>query len=289
MLSVRKTLLTTAIAAAAGLTSLPALALVTLDNVSGPVSFKFVGNTTENNVQAGTNETTWGVGSITSITQGINTLWNTGFGGDELAFMLYGIADKTVTPSACPPPLTGSCVQILNDGATGGVADGLIHLDIYRRATDPNITNGPAGRTSFSTYGTPASAGQDVTNGTLWLSLVFAPGIVGSDPSVTMQQFANLSTLPTNGFGSFFADITGGTAKNQFDTNGQLTNISTFADFFGTFTLTPNGNCTGGSTCFTGAINDPVVGLAVPEPTAVALLGLALLGAFGVRARKPSE
>jgi hypothetical protein len=269
-----------------------------LDAIVGNVNIKLVGLTTESNVALGTNETTWGVGAITQIGGTQNQTWTAGDSdGTYLYYMLYGIADQTVLYN----PATQR-FDIYNYGATGSnpMADGKIHLDIYRTSTrigaiDSNLDASPAARTGYNSYSLFAALGP------AYLTTTFVPGkgvdvaSTSQDESMaTLVQSATAAVLQAGieGDGKFYADVTGGTAFTQWNSNKQ--NFG--ADFDGSFTLKTNGDSYGSGTCtdaqiatnacFTGLINDPIRANKIPEPGSLALFGLALAGLAGVNRRK---
>lgn len=305
-----------AAAAVLGAASMVAQA-VPLGAVMGNANWKLAGTTTENNVQAGTDETTWGVGTITGISS-VAGNWAAGEGGTFLYYMIYGIADaniigtRTVAGSGGP-----TSFDIYNTGATGGVGDGKIHLDIYQSAVqipslDQFFNANPNDRTAYGMHSLLAGLGP------AYLNLEFGPGkssdIAAADNgtcAVVLAPFETCETnpgyseslaqlvqtvastnLPTSGTGTFFAEVVGGTAATKWDTNGMPFGY----DFDAFFTLTNNGKSAGTGTCtdaqiaagdcMAGYINDPARGLAIPEPGSLALAGLALLGAAGVARRR---
>lgn len=272
----------------------PSANAVPLEMLDGIVNFSFDGVTTEQVLEAGSDENTWGVGNVNSIqaADGITTVWTTGETGQRLTFMLYGIHDISTTPG-------GSFgTNIYSAGATGGAADGAIHLDIYLDDEDDggytaaDFSPGPAGRTGFGSYGT-------ATDGTLWLSTVLVTGVSLDDPvtlgvnelTATLFQNADGATSPATGTGRLFASITGGSAAAKFDTNDFVTLDGSIADLRGLFDIEPNDTSIGCTDPFTGAVNvntgcweistnDPVTGRAstfVPVPGTALLMALGLL------------
>ena len=271
-----------------------AAAATPLAGVSGDLEIKLGGLTTETNRTLGTNETTWGVGYLETITSFDNaSKWIAGTEDGYLYYMIYGIADLSVIAN----PSMG--YDIYNVGATGGVADGKIHLDIFYSPTkiaaiDQQKNANPNDRTGFNSYAAFAGLGP------AYLQLSFGQGIQLTDRSETavdekistLVQHTQGDKLPTSGSGAFFLDVIGGTAASQWNTNGQSGH-----DMSGNFTLRPNfgfgAGCTeaqvSAGTCFAGLINDPILTTKVPEPGSLALLGLGLAGMAGLRRRRAAK
>jgi hypothetical protein len=266
--------------------------------VTGDVEIKLGGLTTETQLTTGTNETTWGVGYLESITSFSNlSKWTSGTTDGYLYYMLYGIADLSVIPQV------GVGYDIYNIGATGGVADGKIHLDLYWSPTqiasiDQFKTANPNLRTGYDSYSLLSSLGPAYLKLTFGedIQQVDRPETIGIDETTaTLVQEANGQTLPTTGKGSFFLDVVGGTDAFHWDTNGQ----DFGHDMSGNFTLRPNygpgrnPNCSladvTAGTCFAGLINDPIITARIPEPGSVALFGLGLAGLAGLRRRRNSK
>ena len=263
-----------------------------LNDVNGALEIKLGGLTTGTRTQALTNEKTWGIGYLESITSFDNaTKWIAGTDDGYLYYMIYGIADLSIIPGG---PLG---FDIYNIGATGGIADGQIHLDLYYSPTkipaiDQQKNANPNGRTGYDSYAAFAALGP------AYLKLTFGQGIQQIDRietpliderNATLVQNADGATLPASGDGKFFLDVVGGTAAGQWDTNGQ----DLGHDMSGNFTLRPNfgpgnnPNCTENQArtgvCFAGLINDPIITSKIPEPGSLALLGLGLAGLAGLR------
>lgn len=134
----------------------------------------------------------------------------------------------------------------------------------------------------------PSSAG----NGTLWLSMVgntsafaslgytFNETLIGT---LTSPSTAALGSIAGQGTG--YLDVVGGAAKAYFDTNSQIGG----SDFLYTSTFAPrNTPVVDGAISYThsGGISVSGDSRAVPEPGALALLGLGLAGLAAVRRNK---
>lgn len=269
------------VAAAASATPTP------LSNMTGNVQIKTTGlSISDVNNAAGTNEATWGLGAITSVQGSGGHIWQAGStDGTYLYYMLYGIADQG------PAAFNGTNYTLDNIGATGGVADGLIHLDIYVSnseiiSIDSDYNANPNTRTGYNSDSLLAGLGP------AYLNLVFAPGIDLSDPSATLVQTLTANSAITDGKGSFLANVVGGTAAAQWNTNGQPGGT----DLYGKFTFGVNGANNGAGQCsidqvnrgdcFSEVVNDPIQGNKVPEPASLAMVGLGLAALARLRRRK---
>lgn len=142
-----------------------------------------------------------------------------------------------------------------------------------------------------ATLGPLVGAGKDlnaglypgISGGTLLLSGVFAPGAALAGPNIfTYLTGYNNGTFGGNGQG--FLDLTGGAWLDYFNTNA-LTNANLGKnDLFLTNTF-DDVNGAASSLGWTVKSVGQVTGFAVPEPTSVSLVALALLGA-GVASRR---
>jgi hypothetical protein len=151
-------------------------------------------------------ETTWGVGNLTSVSQdGGPQSWTTGdkSGGPtpaNVSFVIYGIADSSVSFSSSSPGQTTETVK--NTGATVsgfGATDGLIHLDLYYTnfsdqpcfttavACAANPTKQITSSDRLGNIGTTAAVHGITDVGLLFASFTFQPG-TDADATITMSQ-----------------------------------------------------------------------------------------------------
>jgi len=232
-------------------------------------------------------ETTFGAGYVTQIVDKNNpstTYWMTGQNNQTISFFLYGIADKSSAPNG-----TGFNLNNIGCTAPADGCDGSIHIDFYLdNTTATGGTNpaffGPGGVGPSARCGTACLPG--ITDGSLLMSWVLAPGGSPTDPLATLFQDVLSLTLPTNGLGDFLANCVAGPECALFNT-AVIPDPTTgaTANFFGQFTLQtpPPGTITNG---WGGLISDPVLTSVIPEPATLTLFGAGLLGLGALRLRK---
>ena len=117
-------------------------------------------------------------------------------------------------------------------------------------------------------------AGTGYNDGVLWLSMTSA-SIFGSSALVTNVLTTLLGTIGDSGAtGVGLLNVTGGLAKNNFDTNSRFGGAD--VEFQNSFTRLSQFTIGSGNFAAT----------TIPEPASVALLGLGLLGMGALRRRK---
>lgn len=278
----KKGLLGLAIAAgAASAYAIPSFGL----SGTGPIEIKFTGFTAPS-AAGGAGafgsglESTFGagyVGDIHDANNSSNIFWQPGNATGSMSYMLWGMADD----SAVPDGVGG--FNLYNSGCTiGPFCDGKIHITFYLDDTTAMGGTNPgfAGGGSVSPASRIGNTLGGLTDATMIMDWILVPGAVFGDPTTTLFQHVSGITLPATGNGSFYAECASGPACPTFSQAGM-------PDFFGVFTLTDNSGTSSGGNGWLGRIADPVVGVAVPEPTTVLLFAAGLLGlASAARRRK---
>ena len=222
---------------------------------------------------AGGNEDLWGIARVTNIqTPAGVDVWTPLGKGTELTGFLHGEQDFHIQADPSNPlnasveSGAGLRVDIWEDGTPGGTVDPTTPFD---------PTGGPVAH--------PLNSYPSVTDGTLQLQLGSTFGFIHTDVVGPSPGFGGSATEYENSFnpgslsglGTSFLNVIGGAQAAMFDTNSIASLSSLFngvanADFKANFTINP------GQFGFLVTANDPLVGLAVPEPSTV-LAGFACL------------
>jgi len=216
-------------------------------------------------------EDAWGIAKITSIEDLVgNQLWSDISAPEQLTIIYYGIDDDYVAASG------GG----FNVKSVAGFLDVYIQskADPLYTAFDP--TSGPGGRTGIASYPT-------VTDGSIFLSGMFVPGVQFGDGSIlndhiTYNNIFDPSAAFYQALGSFYISLTGGAYQGMFDSD-YFTLVSDSGVTSSADLLTSFRGYVPGSYGWLVDSEDPAFGYAVPEPTSMTLLIVGMLGLVTLR------
>ena len=214
----------------------------------GNDTFKFTGDAYVDAFSSPTE--TFGIGRVSTITQGSYVVWTSGQDGQYLNFVFGGFA-----------PVVAPVSPVFNYVATGGF------VDFYSTAS----------ATAFDALASFATASASITSGDLFLSTLAVGNTIGI-------------AVPTAYSANGFLNVVGGLFGPQLDTNSRATfNVGEFADLsFGLTGAARQANqLVNSQYTYISSVNALGASVAVPEPGMLMMLGLGLLS-MGFVTRKQS-
>lgn len=213
----------------------------------------------------------WGIARILTITDMAGgVVWSEAHTNQQLTVMFYGEKDFYVNQ------LANGFQEI--DGVG-------LHANIYlqnKNAVDYTAYNpflGSAGRTGIDTFTT-------VTDGAMIMSTVSTAGFLHNAGTLggLATEFISVFNASSGGTGQTYLNVTGGTQMADFNTNSFHSDYvpGVTADLFAQFTTVPNIDTAN----WLVNSNDPVQGVAVPEPSTYGLFAaMTLAGIVALRRR----
>ncbi|MEJ5895751.1 PEP-CTERM sorting domain-containing protein [Aquabacterium sp. G14] len=211
-----------------------------------------------------TSADTMGIFSISSITRvSDNIQWFTRGVDGYLTGIFGNLQDSSVS-------LFGPFVATTSVGGT---------FAVYKNAFDYNTSLGPNVGVNKDLN---AGLYPGISGGQLVLQGVFGSGTLLGDTTTTFSSVFNGAGISGNS--SAYLDIIGGDWAYHFDTDSQVGLNGEIRDLKATFTFSPTSDAT--SKGWTVASTADIGGSTVPEPGALALIALGLLGAGAATRRK---
>ncbi len=211
---------------------------------------------------------TMGIVSVASITNMAGDVtYFSRINDGYLTGVFGGLLDRSVETTC---GILGCTTSILSEGG---------YFNLYKNTAQYDASLGPTGA------GVNLLAGiyPGITDGALYLSGVFVSGALFGDTDTTYINSYNNSTLAGGGQG--FLNVTGGSAAGLFDTNSLTDLNGQQRDLFMDATYNDaNGAASGLG--WTVALTASIKGAAVPEPGALALIALGMIGAGAATARR---
>lgn len=210
---------------------------------------------------------TVGIVSVASITNGSGSVTYFTRGDDGyLTGIFGGLLDHTVE-TYCG--VSGCTTTVLSQGG---------YFRLYENASQYDANLGPTGA------GVNLLAGiyPGITDGSLYLSGNFVSGTFKDDTTTTYVNSYKNDTLAGSGQG--YLDVTGGSRAALFDTNSLTDLNKTKRDLFMDVTYNDSDGLAS-SLGWTVGVTGSIKGAAVPEPGALGLIALGLIGA-GVATRR---
>lgn len=226
------------------------------------------------------NADTFGIFSISSITRiSDNSVFFQKGAGQYLTGVFGNLMDYNVTTYKTGPAFKTDTQSV------GGI------FAIYANANDYSPAQGPTNGGLADLNGTPGVYQGITDTGVLFLKGVFSAGVFAAFGDTTTTYASSFSNANLAGAGQAFLDLTGGSAYSNFNTNslndGGGTAASNYHDMFLDVTYNDiNGAASNIGWSVTSA--GQIKGNAIPEPGALALVSLALLGA-GVATRRRKD